>query len=522
VPTDCKPETKWLFWSGCEKDGSDHSCTKETCSIDADIASAGNQHYNLGDIYTHDGGDYSRAFDGPAKHALNNQDDSRFRLENFFMKNGYVENTTARNIAYDGAKTCAINDADKGKTYRQKTVMYQPWGFNVQPNDYGSYAPNHAFTFTDNSKTFVMDVNNGNGGNMDAPTQAKARMCDRSGLSGGISDPDQTKKSFNKTTNEWTEWAYCNDHACHDLDEAAGDSSKTCLQGVTCKKVNQKILDDPAGDEQLNRNSAAFTGALDGANGTDAWLNSCSGHALSGTGQEIESCSEKRDDAGVADTLSGRSAECNLNCHHCTEAVCQHYAAEGSNFERVRVTHIQGGLTNTDPNEANEHRFHCSIADRDSTQNNDCRCRCNKHRKCCARKDYILADTSAQRDGHHEGSNYIAGNIYENFVGDQQECCNLCINHPDCKAWEWIKLSTTGQRVCALKNTKEELVPMNNPANNSVGNYITSNITEYAKPYSLAPATTIEESYAGRLNVLGDPGHGVRHDNCTDTETDDY
>jgi hypothetical protein len=405
-------------------------------------------------------------------------------------------------------------------TYRQKTVMYEPWGFNLGgSNVFGDYAPNQVFEFTDTvDRQYITGTTagNGNGQWMNATASTKAVMCNNVTLPGGIEGETETK-SFNTTTNEWTEEAYCNEHACHDLDEAEGDSSKTCLQGVTCKKVDQKILDAPASGE-LNRDNDNFVDALDGTDGTDAWLNSCLGHAKDASNNEITTCDETGDDENST-KLNGNGAECNLNCHHCTDDNCKRYAAEslaGKSFERVRVTHIQDGLTNTGA--INEHRFHCSIADRYGSHS-DCRCRCNKHRKCCARHNYILADSSTVgMSDRHEGSNYIAGNIYENFGKDHQECCNLCINHPDCKAWEWILLDT-GNKVCALKNTKEELVSKETSEANSARNYITCNVSEYAKPDSLAPGTTIVESYAGRLNVLGDPDYGVRHDNCTATET---
>ena len=61
--------------------------------------------------------------------------------------------------------------------------------------------------------------------------------------------------------------------------------------------------------------------------------------------------------------------------------------------------------------------------------------------RCCSRAGRLLRN------------DVLLGNKFAN-VASQQECCNMCTNHPHCTAWEY-----TATKVCALTGGKPQFVP---------------------------------------------------------------
>lgn len=78
--------------------------------------------------------------------------------------------------------------------------------------------------------------------------------------------------------------------------------------------------------------------------------------------------------------------------------------------------------------------FHCR------RHGNNCECTCDKHPLCCAHKGYVL-----------QNAMLFANRLTE--VDSVQACCNLCTNHPGCRAWEY-----DSKKVCILKSGKPSFV----------------------------------------------------------------
>jgi len=91
--------------------------------------------------------------------------------------------------------------------------------------------------------------------------------------------------------------------------------------------------------------------------------------------------------------------------------------------------------------------FHCRGVKNGSGVIDTCRCSCNTHAPCCAKRNKLLG-----------GSRLIMGNRYTD-VDQMQSCCDLCTNHPSCTAWEYDT-----DRVCILKHGTVEYVENQKPA----------------------------------------------------------
>ena len=83
--------------------------------------------------------------------------------------------------------------------------------------------------------------------------------------------------------------------------------------------------------------------------------------------------------------------------------------------------------------------FHCR------RHGNNCECTCDKHPLCCAHKGYVL-----------QNAMLFANRLTE--VDSVQACCNLCTNHPACRAWEY-----DSKKVCILKSGKPSFVAYPGP-----------------------------------------------------------
>jgi hypothetical protein len=73
--------------------------------------------------------------------------------------------------------------------------------------------------------------------------------------------------------------------------------------------------------------------------------------------------------------------------------------------------------------------FHCQ-KDSETT----CSCRCDTHPPCCMHMNKLLTNEM------------LFANRFDT-VEDQQTCCNMCHNHPECTAWEY-----TTEQICVLKS----------------------------------------------------------------------
>lgn len=89
--------------------------------------------------------------------------------------------------------------------------------------------------------------------------------------------------------------------------------------------------------------------------------------------------------------------------------------------------------------------FHCARVG----ETNECSCKCNQHPTCCFKTNKVLG-VSLDTAGAHAGINTaaidnIAGNRFQS-IQNQQECCDLCTNHPSCTGWVY-----DSDGVCLLK-----------------------------------------------------------------------
>ena len=106
------------------------------------------------------------------------------------------------------------------------------------------------------------------------------------------------------------------------------------------------------------------------------------------------------------------------NCHHCdTPAEC---AIKGIHKTLV-VTHdrkysgMKGQLNS----------FHCYRSE-SAPAHDSCYCTCSMHPPCMSKRGVRLSNTP------------LIGNRWEK-VWTQQECCNMCTNHPQCESFTWTK-----------------------------------------------------------------------------------
>jgi hypothetical protein len=90
-------------------------------------------------------------------------------------------------------------------------------------------------------------------------------------------------------------------------------------------------------------------------------------------------------------------------------------------FKTIVVTHDRVNMERLG-------KFHCR------RHGETCSCTCDKHPLCCTHKGKRLSNDA------------IFANSFKN-VASTQACCNMCTNHPNCRAWEFNSLG-----VCILKD----------------------------------------------------------------------
>jgi hypothetical protein len=90
-------------------------------------------------------------------------------------------------------------------------------------------------------------------------------------------------------------------------------------------------------------------------------------------------------------------------------------------FKTIVVTHDRTNMERLG-------KFHCR------RQGDACGCTCDKHPLCCTHKNKRLSNDA------------IFANSFAS-VATTQACCNMCTNHPMCRAWEFNSLG-----VCILKD----------------------------------------------------------------------
>jgi len=108
----------------------------------------------------------------------------------------------------------------------------------------------------------------------------------------------------------------------------------------------------------------------------------------------------------------------------------------GAHSATPHMTHVIQ-VTHDKKYQGTQAAYHCSL----SQDEQSCHCTCDRHPPCCSRAGRLLRN------------DVLLGNKFAN-VACQQECCNMCTNHPHCTAWEY-----TATKVCALTGGKPQFVP---------------------------------------------------------------
>jgi hypothetical protein len=246
---------------------------------------------------------------------------------------------------------------------------------------------------------------------------------------------------------DWSETQRCNTHTCP-IDcvvsawAAWEPCSKTCGGGIT-HRVRAITVQPKHGGKECPAEREPVSGF------NKCNVHACSWAALPKCHERHVKCDVKRmsltskwhalkpscahsaieEDSmcwGDADGCVKTKAAMGQKCHTADTAEERAQAARhvGEKFDTIIVQHDRKNMLQYG-------RFKCM----QSATPGECTCKCNRHPPCCAQKNKLLSLP-----------NLGAGQRYTG-IGRPQECCNICTNHPECKAWEY----DASESVCVLK-----------------------------------------------------------------------
>jgi hypothetical protein len=125
-------------------------------------------------------------------------------------------------------------------------------------------------------------------------------------------------------------------------------------------------------------------------------------------------------------------------CHGCdTEEECADLGMSSTVFVTHHREYMDQQYFNASSGNHSQVQYHCR---RDGVTG--CKCHCNAHPPCMAHEGQMLANEA------------LHANAYP-YIPNQQDCCNMCTNHPSCGAWEF-----SSTNVCILKSGAPDFVPV--------------------------------------------------------------
>jgi len=131
-------------------------------------------------------------------------------------------------------------------------------------------------------------------------------------------------------------------------------------------------------------------------------------------------------------------------CHGCdTEQECKDMGMSSTLFVTHHRKFMHQQKYNPTTGKHDQAQYHCK---REGATG--CKCTCDGHTPCVVRQGKLLSNAM------------LHANSYQN-VPVQQDCCNMCTNHPQCGSWEY-----SSTKVCVLKTGAPQFVDA--PSSSSV------------------------------------------------------
>ena len=121
-------------------------------------------------------------------------------------------------------------------------------------------------------------------------------------------------------------------------------------------------------------------------------------------------------------------------CHGCdSEEECRDLGLSSTLFVTHHRKYMQHNKKfNWETKQRDSARYHCRRVG--PWGQHTCSCKCDAHTPCCSKKDYVLTNKM------------LHANSYDS-IPTQQDCCDMCTNHPKCGSWEY----SPGAGKCVLK-----------------------------------------------------------------------